>query len=165
MIKKFDINFVVSSFHITNLKYYLDLLREASNADLRYLRKEVKSHKKHNRQYQAFSNVKNFSTHAAIIAVINHELLKRSFCYPLYKFLLRLRTPLVKTFTGLELKEDEYFGSLYTQPKYIRHYYLHMSHKEFLSLIGHFLINNWYKTLIAIATLIGAIAALVVALK
>jgi len=165
MIKNFDIDFVVSNFQVTNLKYYLDLLRKASNGDLRHLRQEVKSHKKHNRQHQAFTNVKKFSTHDAIIAAINHEILKRSFCYPLYKFLLRLRAPLVKTFTGLELKEDEYFGSLYTQPKHIRHYYLHMPHNEFLSLIGHFIVNNWYKLLMAFAALIGAVVTLLAALK
>jgi hypothetical protein len=143
MIKNFNIDFVVSNFQGIKLKYYLDLLREASNSDLRNLRRKVKKHKRHNRQQQALRDVKRFSTHDAIISAINHELLKRSFCYPLFKILLRLRAPIVKVFTGLELKEHEYFGSLYTQPKYLRHYYLHMSHTEFLPIFGRFIKRNW----------------------
>lgn len=165
MIEKFDIDFVVSNFQVTNLKYYLDLLRDASNVDLRHLRQEVKRNQKCNRQHQAFTNVKKFSTHDAIIAAINHELLKRSFFYPLSKILLRLRAPIVKTFTGLELKEHEYFGTLYTQPEYLRHYYLHMPHKQFLSLIGHFIINNWATLLITLGTLLGGVAALIAVFK
>jgi hypothetical protein len=155
MIKNFDIDFVVSNFQVTNLKYYFDLLREASNAGLRHLRRKVKKHKKHYHQHQAFTNVKKFSTHDAIISAINHELLKRSFCYPLYKILLRLRSPIVKTFTGLDLKEDEYFGALYMQPKYLHHYYLHMPHKEFLPIVGRFILRNLKFIIKTILTIIG----------
>ncbi len=155
MIENFDIDFVVSNFQVTNLKYYLDLLREASNADLRHFRREVKRHKKHNRQHQAFTNVKKFSTHDAIIAAINHELSKRSFYYSLFKILLRLRAPIVKTFTGLELKEHEYFGALYTQPKYLHHYYLHMPHNEFLPIVCRFILRNLKFIITTILTIIG----------
>lgn len=164
MINNFDIDFVVDNFQATNLKYYLDLLKESSSTALRQFRREVKRHKKNNKQHQAFSNVHNFSTHDAIISAVDHELLKRSSRYSLYKLLLRLRSRVVKLFTGLELKEHEYFGSLYSQPKYTRHYYLYMTHKEFLPLACRFLKENWSTIIIAFGTLLGGAAALITAI-
>jgi len=155
MIEKFNIDFVISHFQATNLKYYLDLLREASKPDLRQLRLEVKRHKKHNRQNQAFSKVRNFSTHDAIISAINHELLKRSFYYFFYKMLLRIRSPIVKTFTGLNLKEHEYFGTLYCEPKRRHHYFLQMPHYELFPILGNFLVTNWKFIIGSILTIIG----------
>ena len=116
MIENFDIDFVVSNFQVTNLKYYLDLLREASNADLRHFRREVKRHKKHNRQHQAFTNVKKFSTHDAIIAAINHELLKRSFYYSLFKFSCVSGLPLSKHSRVLNLKSTNTSGHCTRNP-------------------------------------------------
>ena len=142
-IQNFDTNFVIDSFQCCNLKFYLDMLHPASKDDLISLRQEIEQHGKNNRQSQAFTNVQNFSTHDALISAINHELLKRSYFYPFYKFIFKLRAPIVKVFTGLELNENEYFGFLYSQPKHLRHYYLHMSHKDFFPVFGRFLIRHW----------------------
>jgi hypothetical protein len=152
MIDKFDINFVTSNFGTCNLKFYLDLLHAASKSDLSQLKKEIKHHKKINRQQKAFSNVNNFSTHDAIIAAINHEFLKRSPFYGIYKGILIIRRKIVKIFTGLELKEHEYFGSLYSQPQYLQHYYLHMPHTELFPIIGRFWLRRWTIILPVIVT-------------
>ena len=155
MIDKFDIDFVVNKFQVTNLKYYLDLIHNASNYDLHLLKKEIKTHKKLNRQHQAFTDVINFSTHDAIISAINYESLKRSIFYPLYKLIFQIRRPIVKTFTGLDLKEDEYFGTLYTQPGYLDHRYLHMPHYALIPIFGKLLATNWKIIVYSILTIIG----------
>ena len=164
-IPNFNVDFVIKSFGYCDLKFYMALIHNASKDDLISLRKEIKLHKKTNRQNQAFSNVKNLSTHDALISAINHELLKKTFFYSPYKFFLRLRAPIVKTFTGLELKEDKDFGTLYTQPKYISHFYLHMSHKEFIPRTCKFIKVHWVNILLIIAAFIGAFATLYSALK
>lgn len=154
-MNKFDIDFVVSTFQAINLKHHFGPLKEWSRADLRQLRRQVKKHSKHNPHHQAFSDVRNFSTHDAIISAINHELLRRSFYHPFYKFLLCLRTRIVKTFTGLLLEEHEYFGALYKQPKKLHHYYLHMPHKEFLPIVGRFILRNLKFIIGTVLTILG----------
>jgi hypothetical protein len=143
MIDKFDIDFVISSFQTCNLKYYLDLFHDASIPDLRQLKKEIKQHRKSNRQQKAFFNVNNFSTHDAVISAINHELLKRSSVYPIYKSIFHIRHYIVKIFTGIELRNDNYFGALYTHPEYRKHFYIHMPHTEFFPILKRFWLNRW----------------------
>ena len=157
MIKKFDIDFVASYFHATNLKFYLvELLRGASKPALRHLRQKVRTHKKHNRQNQAFSDVPNLSTHDAIIAAISHELLKRSFVYWLYKAIFPIRKFLVSTFTEKELKEHEVFGSLYPLPKCPKGG-LRTPITEIIRVFGCFLMRNSKFIITTIVSIIGLI--------
>lgn len=67
----------------------------------------------------------------------------------------QIRRPTVKAFTGLELEDNEYFGSLYSQPKVIHHYYLHMSHKEFLQLVCQFLKRHSKYIISTIIAIVG----------
>ena len=160
----FDIGFVTRSFHVTNLKHYLEKIQSAPTRDLRQFRSEVKRHRKKHRQNQAFSDVPNFSTHDAIIATINHELRKRYHLSPLFSIMTRIRKPVVRLFTGFTLKEDEYFGAIYSRPQRLTSVW-HMPNTEFIPLVTRFMLRNWANILIALGTLLDGIAALITALQ
>ena len=95
----------------------------------------------------------------SLISAAGHELRKRSWYYPVYKLLLRLRTPVVRVFTGLKLNENGYFGALYEQPEYRRHHFLHMPHYEFFPILGAFLVRNLKFIIGTILTIIGLYVA------
>ena len=73
---------------------------------------------------------------------------------PLVRFLLPARQFLVKTFSGLELQDNEYFGPIYVKPARPRRL-LHVTHQEMLRIAGGFLSKNWFN----LATLVVAVIA------
>jgi len=147
----FDIEFVTSHFGSTNLKHYFDLLKDASNQELKEFKQQVILHSKTNKQRGALLDVPNLSSHNAIILGINYELLKRSWRYKIYKIVFPLRQWLVKTFSGINLTPHETFGHLYIPIKHSSSIW-HLHHKELASICITFLRKYLYKTLIAIGT-------------
>ena len=160
----FDIDFATSNFQVTNLKYYLDKFKTASNKELRRFKQEITQHGKNNRQHQAFSNIKNYTTHNAIISAINYELLKRSKLYYLYQAAFPFRKWIVSVFSGIELKEHEAFGTLYCHPEYIRSIW-HVPHQTLFKKTWSFGCKNWANILISIGTVGAFIVALLTHLK
>lgn len=152
----FDLDFVTSAFQTTNLKFYLDQFKTASNIELRNFRKKVKLHSKSVRQQQAFSNVDNYTTHDAIVAAINYELLKRSKLYKVYKFIFPGRRLFVKAFSGIELKEHESFGTLYCKPKYVSSIW-HKPHGKIFKNISSFLARNWANLILCLCAIGGLV--------
>jgi hypothetical protein len=138
----FDIEFVTSSFGSTNLKHHLDQLKTASKTDLRQFRQQIKHHGKSKKQQLAFTDVPKLTTHGALISAINHELRKRSFIYPVYRFILPIRKFLVSTFSGIDLKEHEYFGTLYCSRKYQKTF-LHIPHRQLGQIVRSFCLAHW----------------------
>ncbi len=155
----FDIDFVTSNFQVTNLNHYLDKFKAASNKELRRFKEEIIQHGKNNKQHQAFSNIKNYTTHEAIISAINYELLKRSNLYYLYQAIFPIRKWIVCVFSGIELKEHKAFGTLYCQPKYMKSFW-HEPYQVLLNKLWSFWCKNWAKILISIGTIGAFIVAL-----
>jgi len=152
----FDIDFVTSAFGSTNLKHYLDELKTASKTDLRQFRRQIKHHGKSKKQQLAFTNVPKLTTHGALISAINHELRKRLFIYPVYRLILPIRKFLVSTFSGIDLKEHEYFGTLYCSRKYPKTF-LHIHHRQLGQIVGSFCLAHWkfiIGTSLTVATII-----------
>ena len=138
----FDIGFVTEKFSVTNISHYFNLLKPASNAELKTFKKQVIAHKKKNNNNIAFSNVTNLTTHQAIIKAINHELLKRSWRYNIFTFIYPIRKFLVDSFTHLELSNNEVFGVLYTEPKYPKGG-VRITHNEIYKIFSSFWNKNW----------------------
>jgi len=153
----FDIDFVTTNFSVTNLGHYLGCIKNASSANLIQLKSEVRGHKKTNPQQQAFSDIPNYSTHDAILAAINHELRKRSFRYRLYTVFFPVIRFLASSFRGLEVKNSEDFGLLYTVPR--RKNALHMSLGEIGSVLWRFFTEHWKFIVTSLIAIAGVLIA------
>ena len=156
----FDLDSIILHFGVINLKYYLgELPQKASKSELRNFKKKVKLHQKKSKFIQAFHYVPSFSVHDVIISAINYELLKRSIWYYPYKLLLPIRKKLISWFSGIDLKEHPYCGTLYV-PRQNRKIIFHIKHQELIKWLSSFWCNNWANILItasAVGVLILAI--------
>lgn len=122
----FDIDFVTKAFGTCAPGRYLEKFKNAPQEELYKFKKKVIIHRKNNKQQQAYSNVKNYSTHKALISAINYELLKRSKKrYYIYKKLFPLRRYILKILKGIDLKENDLLGDLHTIPKKYNTNFLH----------------------------------------
>lgn len=144
----FDINFVTQAFNTCRRNLYLDKFKNASKDELLKFKKEIITHGKTNKQHQAFSDVKNYSTHKALISAINYELLKRSKLYKFYRATFPIRKWLANIRNGSNLIQNEYFGTLCCSPKHVK-YIWHVTLQELLKKLFSFWCNNWYKIIIA----------------
>ncbi len=138
----FDIQFVTTSFGSCNLGHYLGLLGNASSEELRDFRRQVKSHEKRSKSSHAFANTPWLTTHGAILAAINYELLKRSpLRHKIWSLVLPARQFLVAKLSGVELERNEHFGAIYTSPKYRRSVW-HMPHGEIATRCWRFVLDH-----------------------
>jgi len=152
----FDIAFVTANFDTINIGHYLCLLKSASKSELKSFKKQVIAHGKQNKERLAFLDIPNYSSHRAVVSAIEYELLKRSWKYELFKIIFPIRKWLVKMFSGIDLKEHEYLGTLYC-PKNSRSGMWHLSHHELMKIIIVFWLHRWP---ILLPVIIGAAVAL-----
>jgi hypothetical protein len=156
-MQKFDIDFVTSHFGSCNLRHYIDIIKSANSTDLRELRAQIISHSRIQRQQQAFSNTPGLSSHEALVKAINHTLLLRSpVRHMLWSSAMPVRQWLVRTFSGLNLKKDDSFGAIYTQPDH-RKTVFHMPHSAIGNSLVDFYLRNWQflvKVTVAIAAIL-----------
>ncbi|MGR3302515.1 MAG: hypothetical protein ACUZ8I_08440 [Candidatus Scalindua sp.] len=109
----FDINSAIYSFPAGRLDIYLDEIKEASKDELHKLKKEIINHSKTNKQHQTFSDVKNYSTHKALISAINYELRRRSkILFKFYMATFPIRKWLANIRNGSTLIQNEHYGTL-----------------------------------------------------
>ncbi len=148
----FDIDFVTKNFGVCAPGRYLEKFENASNDELHKFKKKIINHRKHNKQQQAFGNIKNYSTHKALISAVNYELLKRSKLYKFYKVSFPVRKWLIGLRNGSELTEHKYLGTLCSQPKHVK-YVWHMTCHELLKTPLSFCCNNWSKIIMAICAI------------
>jgi hypothetical protein len=153
----FDIDFVTTQFGVTNLGHYIDVIKAASKTELVRFRSEVRQHERTHPKQQAFADIPDFSTHDGIVAAINHELRKRSFAFAIYKFTLPVKRFFASTLRGLELKNHDDFGILYSVPHRTRSV-LHMSLGELGALLKQFFFAHWKFIVGSLIALVGALA-------
>lgn len=159
MADLFDIDFVTKSFGTTNLGHYLYIISKASALELHQFRCAVKSHQKQSQASQAFADTPWLTTHGAIIAAIDHELLKRSpLRFRVWSIIFSIRRFLVSAFSGMDLQRNEHFGALYATHKY-RKTVWHMSHREVGKICWRFVIEH-QKAIVA--SILSIVAALVI---
>lgn len=154
----FPVAFVTSAFDACNLKHYLDQIRGMSTEELARLRSEIKTHARAVEPQQAFANMPGLSTHNALLKAIAHERLRRSVLIGLWHRILPIRQFVVAKFSGVDLKNNEYFGALYI-PRNNPSTLFHLSHRDLVEYIGKFLYRNWF----AVGSLLVAVAAVIVA--
>lgn len=138
----FDISFITEKFQVTNIGHYLDLLKKASNNELKQFRKQVKRHQKENKQHIAFNNVPSLTTHQAIIKAIDYELLKRSWRNKIFSLVFPFRKWVVDLFTELELTKNDTFGVMYSSPKCPKGG-MRITHKDIYKVLKVFWLNHW----------------------
>lgn len=157
MAEMFDVEFVAKNFGVCNLGHYLTLITVASSIDLRAFRRIVRQHAKASRPQQAFPNAPWLTTHGAIIAAIDYELLRRSrWRHTVWSLVLPLRQFLVAKFSGMKLERNERFGSIYTTLPH-RKTFLHMSHREIGNACERFVIEHQKAIVTSILSIITAI--------
>lgn len=151
----FDIGLVTNAFHTCRRNIYLDKFKCASRSELLRFKKEIIKHGKSNKQQQSFEDVKNYSTHKALISAINYELLKRSkIRFRFYNATFSIRKRLVNIRNGSNLIQNEYFGTLCCSPKRVK-YIWQLPLQKLLKKFFLFWCNNWFKIIMA-STAIGA---------
>ena len=152
----FDLDNILPHFaEIPRSQYLGEPLQNASTPELREFKKVVKIHQKNSKFIPDLRYMPNMSAHDTIITAINHALFKRSKWYPFYKFILPMRTRLVSWFSGVDIQEHPYCGTLYVK-RQNRKTFLHLTHTKLFAIIGKFLLKNWQyliTTVIALAVL------------
>ena len=131
----FDVEYVTENFaNIKDVRHYFNLIQNATGVELISFRRQVIVHKNNILKSSANHGRQALLEHGYIISAINHELLKRSWRYKVYKFVFPFRQWLVKTFSNLDLIEDDLQGSMYiTNSDQMSMW--HLSHKELLEVI------------------------------
>ncbi len=148
----FDIEYITFNFaNIENIRHYFGLIQSASDAELVSFRRQVIKHKDNIIKSSSFYGRPVLLEHGYIISAINHELLKRSWCYKSYKCIFPFRQWLVKIFSNIDLIEDDLRGSIYISCKNNRNIW-HLNHKEITKNIAFFIKHHSYKTLMVIGT-------------
>lgn len=149
----FDINLLTYAFNTCHRNLYLDKFKTAPKEELYKFKKEIICHRKNNKQQQAFSDVKNYSTHKALISAINYELLKRSKTrYKFYNAMFPIRKQLVNIRNGSSLIQNEYFGTLCCSPKRVK-YIWQLPLQKLLKKLFLFWCKHWFHIIIANAAI------------
>lgn len=156
MADLFDIDFVIKNFGGTNLGYFLDRLKKATPLELRHFRRSVRQHQKHSKSSKAFSNTPWLTAHGAIIAAIDHEVLKRSpIRFRVWSAIFPVRKFLVSKFSGMDLERNERLGALYTTREYRKSAW-HLTHRELMRMAWQFIVEHRKAIVGAIFTVIAA---------
>ena len=156
----FNLDEIIPYFDRVNRKHYLgELLWKASTAELHQFKQEVKAHQKKSKFIQDLHYMPGMSVHNSIIAAINFELLKRSKWYRLYKTLLPIRRKLVSWFSGIDIQEHPYCGTLYVK-RQNRKSIFHITMTELALTLKRFWLSHW-QWIIGILISLGMLAVMI----